>query len=382
MIASDGSPTMLDAVQRVRVEGFKSLRTVDIQLGAINVLIGANGAGKSNFLSIFRMLNALTERRLQLFVQSQGGGSAMLHYGSKQTPRLAVALEFLSDTGTNRYELELTHVAPDRLIFADERLSFQRRGSRPREYDLLGGHDESRLDEAMRESGPKGSTASFVRFRLVRWRSYHFHDTSDQAAVKQYASTADDRFLFPNAGNLAPFLHAIAWSDADSYEAIREAVRRAFPLFDDFVLDMSRENPQRMLLRWRERGSMAEFGPHQLSDGTLRFICLATLLLQPADHPNRPYTVTIDEPELGLHPYAVNILASLLRLASRHMQIVISTQSAALLSAIGDPAAVVVVDRQDGASVLRRLDPGEVEPWLEEYSLGNVWEKGVLGATP
>lgn len=374
---------MLRGIERVELAGFKSLEQVDLQLGALNVLIGPNGAGKSNFISVFKLLNALTKQELQTFVGRQGGASSVLYYGPKRTPRMSLGLHFRSPDGANIYRAEFTHVSPDTLMFTGESLELTTAGQQPRRYDLHGGHMETRLPATIDAGGPAGEGARSIMHHLDRWRSYHFHDTSDAAAVKQMSHLHDNRYLHGDAGNLAAFLYMLRHSHPAYYGQIRDTIRLAFPLFDDFVVEPSRLNPSKVLLTWRERGSSQEFGPHQLSDGTLRFICLATLLLQPFDHPNAPYTITIDEPELGLHPYAITLLASMLQSASQQAQLIVSTQSAALLGAIGDPDSVVVVERRkEGASELNRLREGEIDHWLEEYSLGDVWEKGVIGGRP
>jgi predicted ATPase len=373
-------------ISRIVLSGFKSIERTDIQLGPLNVLIGANGAGKSNFLSVFKLLNALTEQNLQTFVGRQGGASALLHYGPKRTPRLSFALDFHTDAGKNVYRADLVHVAPDSLIFADEAVEFHPTARKPRVYDFHGGHRESLLSDTI---GTKGGakddvtrTARFVKYRLDRWRSYHFHDTSDTAAVKQHVSIDDNRYLRGDAGNLAAFLLMLRTAHAEHYSQIRDTVRLVFPRFDDFVAEPSRLNQKQILLTWREPGADYEFGPHQLSDGTLRFICLVTLLLQPFDHPNAPHTITLDEPELGLHPYAITVLASLLRDAAQQVQIVVSTQSASLLSAIDESSVVVAVDRTGSSSTLRRPEAETMKAWLDDYTLGDIWEKGVLGGRP
>jgi predicted ATPase len=306
----------------------------------------------------------------------------LLHYGPKRTRTLSLRLDFRGDAGQNVYRAELVHVAPDTLIFADEAVESHRAGNNPRVYSLQGGHRESRLSESIDANGPDAGTARFVKYRLDRWRSYHFHDTSETASVKQHASIDDNRFLHGDAENLAAFLLMLRSAHPGHYAQIRDSVRLVFPRFDDFVIEPSRLNATKVLLTWRERGSAYDFGPHQLSDGTLRFICLATLLLQPFDHRNAPYTITLDEPELGLHPYAITVLASLLREASERVQLVVSTQSSSLLSAIDDASAVVVVGRAITSSTLQHLAPKAMETWLEEYALGDIWEKGVIGGRP
>lgn len=372
-----------EGLDRIAVTGFKSIARVDLAMGPLNVLIGSNGSGKSNFLSLFRLLNALTEEQLQSFVGKEGGANALLHYGMRRTPQLSLELRFSSEAGHNAYGARLAGVAPDALMFADETLEFVRSGQNPVRYEFAGGHRETRLPSEIVGGTAGSQTARFVKWRLDRFRSYHFHDTAASAEVKQSCGLHDNRYLRANAGNLAAFLNMLGSAHPKHYAQIREVVRLVVPGFGDFVLEPSRLDPKSILLTWREQGGDYEFTAHQLSDGSLRFICLAALLLQPFDHPNAPRVIAIDEPELGLHPQAVTLLGSMLRSASRNVQIVVSTQAASLVSAIDEPESIVVVERgDDRASVMRRLDRPSLEHWLEDYSLGDLWEKGVLCERP
>jgi predicted ATPase len=133
-------------------------------------------------------------------------------------------------------------------------------------------------------------------------------------------------------------------------------------------------------LEWTERGRPdTPWKAHVLSDGTLRFICLATLLLQPPQL--MPDIILIDEPELGLHPYAINLLAQMLKRAAETKQVIVSTQSVELLNAMA-PEDVVVAGRDNGATTLKRLDSADLTDWLEDYSLGELWKRNVLGGRP
>lgn len=139
----------------------------------------------------------------------------------------------------------------------------------------------------------------------------------------------------------------------------------------------NRLNEQLIQLEWKQAGAVdTYFNAYQLSDGTLRFICLATLLLQP----NLPQTIIIDEPELGLHPVAVNKLAALIKKASAKTQIIISTQSVNLVDNFG-PQDIIVVDRKDNATVFNRLDAESLDVWLKDYSLGEIWERMSLAGS-
>jgi len=138
-------------------------------------------------------------------------------------------------------------------------------------------------------------------------------------------------------------------------------------------------NPDKIRLEWSHLGTDAYFDASSISDGTLRFIALATLFLQPRRF--RPSVILVDEPELGMHPYAITLLASLMKLASVNTQVIVATQSSLLLDHF-EPEDVLVADRVHGGTRLTRLDSAELESWLEEYSLGQLWEKNELGGRP
>ena len=219
--------------------------------------------------------------------------------------------------------------------------------------------------------------AGYVVSAMQSWRIYHFHDTSPEAKVKQPCEVHDNRVLKGDASNLAAFLYLLRAQYPDHYRNIVDAVRMVAPFLQDFILEPLALNQQMIRLEWKEKGSDHVFGPSALSDGTLRFACLATLLLQPF----LPSTVLLDEPELGLHPYAITLLAELLRSASTKTQVIASTQSTSLVNQF-EPQDVLVVEREDGQSVFKRLDKGSMDEWLEDYGLGDLWEKNLLGGRP
>ena len=364
----------MSALDRIHIKGFKSIQDVDLELGLLNVLIGANGAGKTNLILAFRLLNQIVESNLQLSVATWGGADSLLYFGQKVTDEIVLRLEF----GRNGYEARLAASVADTLIFADENCWYHYHAegsSRPYAIPLGSGHKETQLYEEVRRY--PGRIAAHVLRDLKSWRVYHFHDTSDGAKVKQTGDINDNAVLRPDASNLAAFLYLLRETEREHYDRIVKTVRLAAPFFDDFILRPSPFNPNRIQLEWREKGSDAYFNASALSDGTLRFICLTTLLLQPT----LPSTILIDEPELGLHPYAITLLGSLLRSAATKTQIVASTQSVSLVNQFG-PEDIIVVDREAGASTFRRLAAQEIAGWLEEYGLGDLWEKNILGGRP
>jgi predicted ATPase len=360
-------------IDKLTIRGFQSIKSLDaLQLNDLNILIGANGAGKSNFVTYFRMLSEMVEQRLQLWVSKQGGADRILSFGVKHTPQMSSFIKF----GANGYKFSLEPTNDERFTFTEEQLYHY--FYRDNWTSLGSGHNEAKLKDRYRDS-KSGSVAEFCYSSISRWKVFHFHDTSDTAGVKRLGALHDHEYLRSDASNLAAFLYRLYSSYEDVYNEIRKVVQLAIPFFDDFVLQPQTlpSGEQQIQLMWNQRDSDYPFLASQLSDGSLRFICLATVLLQP----NPPSTVIIDEPELGLHPYAITLLGSLMRSAAKQMQIIVSTQSVPLLNefSIDD---LIVVEREDGVSTFKRLDEPQFQYWLEDYSIGELWEKNVLGGRP
>ncbi|BCL37728.1 AAA family ATPase [Nostoc sp. MS1] len=374
-------------LSRIVLKGFKSIANCDLELSKVNILIGANGAGKSNFIGFFRMIGQLLEENLQVFVSRQGGPDALLHFGRKTTEQLRFELYF----GNNDYSATLEPTQDNRLMFAKE--SFWWKGnfmkgvgnfmipqSLPPKDDAEGGgkdvigrgHFETKLF-----TGTRTKIDEYILSAMQQWRVYHFHDTSDSAYIKQPQGINDNAYLRPDARNLAAFLYLLRDTYPASYQKIVKTIRLVAPFFGDFYLRPSPNNQEVIELEWFERGQDIPFKAHLLSDGTLRFICLVTVFLQPEDL--QPETILVDEPELGLHPYAITVLASLIRTTSK--QVIVSTQSVELLNEFA-ASDVIVVDRNEGKSYLHRLNQHELEAWLEDYSLGELWKKNILGGRP
>ena len=358
-------------LDRLAVGGFKSIRELeDFEPQALNVLIGPNGAGKTNFIDLFRMLARMVNGRLQIFVAEQDGPEALLFGGRRRTK--SIEAEFRFDAHTYCFSLV---PAGNGFVFGSEETRVASGDSTTQAYDLGSGHAESYL--AADESG-WDTFSPYVRKAIAGWRVYHFHDTSASASVRQAHGVRDNLLLKPDAGNLGAFLRLLRERHPDRYRQIVEIVRLAAPFFGDFVY--RRDTGDSMELEWFEADNPDTVrGPRQLSDGTLRFICLATLLLQPVEM--QPELILIDEPELGLHPYAVTLLAEMLQHASDSRQIIASTQSADLVSEL-DPEDVVVVDRKDSASTFTRLDRDDLREWLEDYALGELWKMNIFGGRP
>ena len=361
----------------IRIAGWKSIRDIDpkLELGPINVLIGANGSGKSNFVSFFRFLNELADERLQNCIGQSGGSDSVLHYGSKVTPGISAELKFETELGRTRYTLSLTHAAPDNLRVHDEWL-VPDGSSRVTMSCGVGGQRESNLRQWADQCNPSARNLSGV---LSRCRVFHFHDTSETARIRLSGYIEANQSLYSDGGNLAAMLYLSQQTKPNVYRRIVATVRHIMPVFDDFVLEPQRLNPRNILLNWKQTGNDYLFGPHQLSDGTLRAMALITLFLQPVE--DLPAVIIVDEPDLGLHPHALEIIAGLIRAASLETQVILTTQSRTFLDHF-EPEEIIVVDDEQGHSVFRRLDADPLEDWLEDYSVSQLWEKNVLGGGP
>ena len=365
----------------ITVRGFKSIASIEkLRLEPLTVLIGPNGSGKTNFLGVFSFLNALREARLQEYVIRAGGADKVLHFGSRVTEKLHIHIAFRNEVHQyeeNQYEIALEPNGADELVPVSEFVCFWDKSRHSRPYQ----------DEIHAASGREAGismpdlqkTARSVQRRLASWRLYHFHDAGAASPLKKTADVHDNHLLRPDGANLAPFLHFLREKQEDSYRLIAGTVRQVAPFFRDFVLEPQRLNADKIRLEWKHQGTDAYFDASSLSDGTLRFMALATLFLQPKRY--KPSVIVVDEPELGLHPYAITLLASLMKQASTDSQVIVSTQSSLLLDHF-DPKEVLVADRVNGATRLNRLESSRLESWLENYSLGQLWEKNELGGRP
>ena len=368
----------------IHLNGFKSIDSEgqDIPLGDITILLGANGAGKSNLLSFFKMLNYMTTGALQVYIGKSGFADSLLYYGSKKTSRLQADITFTSLTDRDNYRFTLSHASSDTLIFTDETIVWQDIDNpTPYTIQLDPGAKESGLDKFYKEKNSK--TAKVILELLKKCRVFQFHDTSSEAKIRNSGYINDDGYLRSDGGNLAAFLYSMKQQEEGEkyYQRILRYIRMALPQFQDFVLEPSPRNENYILLNWLENGSEYLFGPHQISDGSLRFMALATLLLQPPK--TLPNVIILDEPELGLHPAAVSLLTGMIKAASLHSQILLATQSTRFIDDF-EASDIVIVERNEArrCSTYRKLDESKLSEWLERYSISELWEKNVIGGRP
>jgi predicted ATPase len=365
-------------LEKLSLRGFRTIeRLDDFEPGGLSVLIGPNGAGKSNLISFFRLLSWMTAApgNLQFHISQQGGASAILHGGPGISREIEAGLVLSTEAGVNEYKFRLFHAAGDTMIFAEEQYRFSRSAlpGKAKWVDLEAGHREARLIDSA-EGGDK--TAATILSLLRKLVVYQFHNTSQTARVRNKWGIDDGRFLKEDAANLAPFLYRLRTDEEPYYRRIVDNLRLILPFFADFELDPEHGS---LLLRWREMGTDVVFTAAQAADGMLRAMALVALLLQPER--DLPQVLILDEPELGLHPYAINVIAGLIRAAAVRVQVILATQSVSLIDRFS-PGEIVVVERQGPRSTFRRLSEGELDDWLEEYSLSELWEKNVIGGRP
>jgi len=362
-------------IETITLRGYKSFAKLDdFKLRNLNVLIGANGAGKSNFIGVFKLLSALADGNLQTFIQKQGGPDALLHRGRKRTQQIDAEIYFEPNRQydiSNGYRISLTPTADNRLIFSREETWISGQYT-TKPISLGTAHDEAKLKDDQQP------VSTYVRPAMQSWRQYHFHDTGDSAAVKGLHGSNENLRLKGDAANLAPYLAWLHNKYPAEFQHIVDTIKLAAPFFGGFVI--RDPLPDKIELEWFEQNDPdTPHKAHVLSDGTLRFICLTTLLMQPVYR--LPDTVLIDEPELGLHPYAISLLADMLKQVAETKQVIVSTQSVELLNAF-EPEDVIIVERENDDSTLKRLNKEELQGWLEEYSLGEMWKRNILGGRP
>ena len=357
-------------IKSITIKGFKSIKDQTVPLDQINILIGGNGIGKTNFISAFELLRDIYDRNLQRHVLDRGGAEAFLHLGKKTTGRNLLEIEIENKGEQNRYGVELRE-SQDRLLIDQAYTAYWSRGKWHTQ------NCDKNVEEATIQQD-RDSQAWYVGPLLNQFEVYHFHDTGPRSPIIGYKPVDDNRKLKRDGSNIAPFLYYLQERHPSHFQRIERTVASIVPFFKSFNLGPSKLNPEQIRLEWRHTDNRdLYFNETQLSDGTLRFICLTTLLLQP----ELPHTILIDEPELGLHPQAINVLAALVQKASVHSQIIISTQSVTLVDNF-TPEQTIVVDRQGTTSQYRRLNSEDLQAWLDDYSLGEIWEMNIIGGQP
>lgn len=366
-------------IKSLEIKGYKSISSdypLTLNLDNINIFLGANGAGKSNIISFFKMLSFMMSGRFEEYVARAGSNQTILHFGSKKTPSISAKLRFENSKSYDEYEFTLTTATPNRLIIKDETITWGRKENelKPQTIQLKSNFTESGLVDT------KDKTALIIRNILDRGcKVYQFHDSSNEGPLRQASPVNSANYLQAEGNNLASFLYLLKQNYPIEYKRIVSHVKMVVPQFRDFYLE-----PQNnyISLNWVDTSlNDYVFNSHQLSDGSIRFIALATLLLQP--NKIMPNVIIIDEPELGLHPYAIDLLAEMIKDASLHTQIIIATQSSALIDNFDvDNITVIERDEDKGCTIVNKLNSKGLQEWLDEYSNSELWSKNVIGGRP
>jgi predicted ATPase len=361
-------------IELIKIRNYKSIRELDLLLKPINVLVGANGAGKSNFISFLKLTNQIYEQRLQETIGNNI--DSLLYFGRDRSEDIYGLLDFNNTNAVYFWIFPEPQSNKAYIKFIGD--YYNGRNYTDKDYSKW---HQLTWESDVKESGIKEfkqSRASFVRNYLESFKIYHFHDTGKDSPMKRMNELNDNQYLRESGKNLAAFLYYLQEKSSQDFSNIESQIRSVAPFFDRFDLSPNRLNENQIELRWLEKSSDAYFNAYDLSDGTLRFMALTTLLLQP----DLPKTIIIDEPELGLHPFAINKLAAMMKqAAAKGSQVIVSTQSVGLIDNF-EPEDIITVDREDDQSVFKRLNSEDLKDWLEDYTLGELWNKNVIGARP
>lgn len=365
--------SQFNRIKSITIEGFRSLKNIqNLELPPLTVLIGANGAGKSTLIRFFEMLSwMLKSKNLQEFVLRHGGGDDQFFMGARKTPRIHAELCLETASGYNDYRFELAHIsAGDTVMVMNEAYRYSA-------HDLPTKATWTEMEAVGKESSlleQQHKTAQTIVHLLRQCSTYQFHDTSVHAAIHNRWDVTESFRLRSDGGNLAAVLLEVRNTDPKRYALIVKQIQRVLPTFKDFVLEAE---AGKVLLRWVGQQSDKVFGSHLTSDGSLRLFCLLTLLNLP---PNRlPDVMFFDEPELGLHPHAITLVAEMFKRLSKKRQIFIATQSPYLVDCF-ELENIIVASANHGETMLRHLPREQYQAWLDdEYQLSDIWLKQAVG---
>ena len=350
-------------IEEIKIKGYKSIRDLELSMKPINILIGANGVGKSNFISFFKLVNNIYEQRLQQF-SLKSGVDNLLHFGRKYTNEIVGRISFHS---TNAYNFVLIPSDNGNLLIKEENSVYK--------YSL---YSPSLTNENLTESNIINSSHTrdeYLRPLLKSFKIYHFHDTSITSPLRASSNINDNRILKEDGSNLAAFLYYLKDKHKQVFKRLESIIKSVIPDFDKFNLEPDKLDENRIRLVWNEINHPdSYFDANHFSDGSLRFIALTTLFMQA----ELPSIIIVDEPELGLHPLAINKLSEMIKsVANRGCQVIVSTQSVNLINNFL-PEDIITVDRKANESSFKRLSEEQLSYWLEDYSLGELWLKNVI----
>ncbi|WP_259015784.1 AAA family ATPase [Emticicia fluvialis] len=347
-------------MEKIEIKGYKSIKELSLPLRPINILIGANGSGKSNFLSFFDFLKHIYRGSLREYVALKGIDT-FLHKGDKVTSEISSHLYFKDK---NAYSFTLKK-GESGFIFTKEELS-NNNLDKKKPIDITTLNNESGLKRLY-----PGTLE--IMYQLKAISTHHFHDTGESSPFSKESNIENDKFyLYEKGENLAGLVYNISIENQKVYNLIIKTIQSIAPYFLNFFLRP--EANGNVKLRWESKYTSTIYGTNALSDGTIRFIALTVLFMQP----NLPQTIIIDEPELGLHPTAIAKLAGLVKsAASKDCQVILATQSTDLISHF-EPEDIITVDQINGESNFKRLDSETLHLWLEDYTIDDLWKRNII----
>ena len=366
-------PHKTHRIRSVSIEGFRSLRNIqNLELPQLTVLIGANGSGKSTLIRFFEMLSwMLKSKNLQEFVLRHGGGDDQFFMGARKTPRIHAEIQTEINGQLFEYGFGLNHLS------AGDAVLIQHEYWKHEHFTFPVSSTTSHFGGVSREAllpELEVEEAQTICSFLAQCTAYQFHDTSINASIHNRWDVTDSFRLRSDGGNLAAVLLDLRVSDSKRYELIVKQIQRVLPTFKDFVLE---EEAGKVLLRWVGKQSDKVFGSHLTSDGSLRLFCLLTLLnLSPHRLPD---VMFFDEPELGLHPHAITLVAEMFKRLSKGKQIFIATQSPYLVDCF-ELENIIVASANNGETTLHNLPRDRYQAWLDEqYQISDIWLKQAVG---
>ncbi len=379
-------------LHRLVVKNFRSFKHVELPLSALTIMIGANGVGKSNLLDLIDLLKAGAIEQLSDAIARRGGMGSLLWRGGADEFNIGLMLKNMSGLGHTHlnYSLTLARSLNDPLV-THEILSTT--GTTYAQFTsgigklITNQHDSLQIDVIRDELGiaqirdvTLHPTVNIVRQYIADWQIYRTldFDTRPQSAMRQAQLARSGTRLLADGTNLGSVLYNL--SSRREYRAIYDDIiqvlKHVYPDFEELSFPIEGGDGQ-LGLRWKDRSFRSDFSATFLSDGTLRFLCLLVIL----SAPNPPELLCIDEPEIGLHPELLGILAELMRLTAERTQLIVITHSPDFIRSF-QPSDIAVVEKQAGATQINRLSDQELAVWLEDFTLDTLWSLGEIGGRP
>lgn len=384
--------------ENIRVQGFRRLHDVDLKLKPLNVMIGANGCGKTTLLDVLALLAASASGNLNETIRDFGGvDSNLTNLIAAKADRARFMAFDLAMSVPGRAPIAY-HIAlsPKGVAYeiAEETLTQQRTPTTPTPFKYFESHHEdvryfppndgllipnweyNPLESSLSQVPKMFQEPEDFRRRLASSTHYHVLDVSQRAPVRLPQQMREARLPGKDGEDLVSCLYTLRETDPDSFETIEDTLRAGFPDFER--LNFPPVAAGTLAMTWKDTTSKNPFYMHQLSEGTLRFLWLVTLL----QSPGLTAVTLIDEPEVSLHPELLSLLAELMREASQRTQLIVATHADRLVRSLKPEEVLAMNVNDDGAAEMTWANDLDLQQWLDEYTLDEVWRLGRMGARP